>query len=260
MKLIFFDIDGTLISEKDNSMLESTKDAIKIARANGNICMVNTGRSYKLVGDWLPKLVDFDGYLCGCGTHIIYHGNTILHETFDVNTAQFIIDGLEKYKIDAVLEGSDNNYHNELDKMHTDKFRNFMKSFKKHNYGLYSEACGNYDKFYCYAPEKWQIEGFMKEYEHLLDFIDRERGFYEIAPKGFSKASAMEYIANKLEIPMEDTVAIGDSNNDLLMLRCAHTPIAMGNGNDNVKSIAKFITTDVDDNGIYNALEWLGVL
>lgn len=260
MKLIFFDIDGTLIAEHDHSLSESTRNAINTARKNGHVCMVNTGRSYKLVGGWLPKLQEFDGYLCGCGTHIIYQNRCLVHETFDIKTAKAIIAGLEKYEIDAVLEGSGNNFHNDLKKMHTKVFYDYMLHFEKEHYGSYEEAPGQFDKFYCYAPLPGQMEGFQKEFGHILDFIDREKGFYEIAPKGYSKASGMKYMAEYLKIPMEDTVAIGDSNNDLGMLTCAHTAIAMGNGNSTVKEMADYVTTDVDKDGIFNALSWIGVL
>ena len=47
MKIIFFDIDGTLICGGSELMSESTKEAIRIARANGHICMINTGRRGK---------------------------------------------------------------------------------------------------------------------------------------------------------------------------------------------------------------------
>ena len=50
MKIIFFDIDGTLICGGSELMSESTKEAIRIARANGHICMINTGRTKRLVG------------------------------------------------------------------------------------------------------------------------------------------------------------------------------------------------------------------
>ena len=93
-----------------------------------------------------------------------------------------------------------------------------------------------------------------------MDFIDRERGFYEILPKGCSKASAIRHMAKLLQIPMEDTVAIGDSNNDLSMLKCVGTSIAMGNSTQNILDMADYITTDVDKDGIWNALEWLGVI
>jgi Cof subfamily protein (haloacid dehalogenase superfamily) len=104
------------------------------------------------------------------------------------------------------------------------------------------------------------MDGMKHDLSEILDFIDREQGFYEIVPKGYSKATAIRYITEYLNIPMEDTVAIGDSNNDLPMLQYAHTSIAMGNSSKQVLEVADYITTDVDKDGIWNALKWLGVL
>ena len=78
-------------------------------------------------------------------------------------------------------------------------------------------------------------------------------------PKGFSKASAMNFVADALKIPMNRTVAIGDSSNDIPMISRAAIGIAMGNATEDVKEIADYVTTDVDSDGIWNALKWLGV-
>ncbi|MBP5264096.1 MAG: HAD-IIB family hydrolase, partial [Lachnospiraceae bacterium] len=102
----------------------------------------------------------------------------------------------------------------------------------------------------------------------LLDAIDREHGFYEIVPKGVSKASCMddlvEYLNNSGKYPekisIEDTVAIGDSNNDLPMLEHAGCAIAMGESSQQVLAMADFITAPVMQDGIYKALEWLGCI
>ena len=104
------------------------------------------------------------------------------------------------------------------------------------------------------------MDGMKRDLSDILDFIEREHGFYELVPKGYSKATAIHYIAEHLNIAMEDTVAIGDSNNDLPMLKCAHTSIAMGNSSPQVLEMADYVTTDVDKDGIWNALKWLGVL
>lgn len=260
MKLIFFDIDGTLIGKQRQGIPESAKEAVCQARSNGHICLVNTGRTYKMVGGWLPGLLEFDGYLCGCGTHIIYQGRTLLHHTFAVSEAGHIVEGLEKYKIDAVLEGSENNYHNLPERMHTDVFRRYMELFAGEGYGGYGEAPGRFDKFYCYAPDPGQIQGFYGEYKELLDVIDREKGFYEVVPKGFSKGGGIRYMAEYLGVPIENTAAVGDSNNDLDMLKCAGNAIAMGNAGNAVKEMADYITTDLEQDGIRNALNWLKVL
>ncbi len=259
MKIIFFDIDGTLIDEQ-LQMLDSTKEAIVRARKNGHICMINTGRTDKLVRGHISDLVEFDGYLMGCGTMITYHNQVLLHKTFDEGQARYIIEGLRKYKIDAVLEGSENNFHDDFKRMNTKTFHDFVVRFAECDYGSFEEAVGHFDKFYAYVEEKNTMDAFRRDYEDMLDFIDREKGFYEIVPKGYSKASGMRYLADYLHLSMEDTVAIGDSGNDIPMLEAAHVSIAMGNATKRVLDLADYITTDVKQEGIWNALKWLGVL
>lgn len=259
-KLLFFDIDGTLIGEGSQQMSESTRCAIRTARENGHICVINTGRTQVLVGKEITDQVEFDGYLLGCGTMVIYHGEELMHQTFSKDFSLRIMDGLARHKIDAILEGKDNNYCPDLDALHTETFRNFARPLQG-KYAMSLEyAPGNFDKFYAYVDHREQMEAFAAEFAEELDFIDREKGFFEILPKGYSKASAITYLAEKLKISIEDTVAIGDSNNDLPMLECAGISIAMGNASKAVLEMADYITTDVCEDGIWNALKWLEVL
>jgi len=90
--------------------------------------------------------------------------------------------------------------------------------------------------------------------------IQREGNFLEVVPHGFSKATGIRFLMEKYDIPLERIYAFGDSNNDLPMLKYAHTSIAMGNSSKQVLETADYITTDVDKDGIWNALKWLGVL
>lgn len=62
-------------------------------------------------------------------------------------------------------------------------------------------------------------------FEHDLTFIDRGNGFYEVVPMGYSKASGMQFLMDHFAIAKEDTIAIGDSTNDLPMLSYAGTGI-----------------------------------
>lgn len=267
-KLIFFDIDGTLISNW-REMPQSAAEAVRIAKENGHLCLVNTGRTASLVMDWLPKLAPFDGYLCGCGTQIFFHGRELLHKTFTQKEAEGIIQGLEKYRIDAILEGEETNFHNELDKMHTATLRQYiLDHYRDRNWDNYQLAPGRFDKFYCYADDSGSVYRFMEEQGDLLDLIDREQGFFEIVPKGYSKATCMDFLAEYLnasekypkKITTRDMVAIGDSNNDLPMLEHAGTAIAMGESSQGVLEIADYVTTPVMQDGIWNALKWLGCI
>ncbi len=260
MKMIFFDIDGTLIGEGSQTLAESTKKAIDRARENGHICMVNTGRTWRLVGGWLPAQAEFDGYLLGCGTMARYHGKILWHRSFSEEQSRRIIEALDRYGIDFLLEGSEENYIKKLAEFRSEFFRREMEVRRYREYRDREEVYGRFEKLLLYVEEQERLESFRQEFARELDFIDRDAGFWEVIPMGCSKGCAMERLADMLRIPMADTVAIGDSNNDLEMLRCAGTSIAMGNAIAPVLDMADHVTTDVTQDGIRNALDWLGVL
>ena len=260
MKLIFFDVDGTLIGDKGQVLAQSTKEAIGKARDNGHICMVNTGRTWRLVADWLPGQADFDGYLLGCGSMARYRGEVLWHRTFSMEQGRWIMEALDRCGIDALLEGSEENYSKNLSEFRTSVFRHHMGVRYRRKYGAWEEACGRFDKLFMYVDEDSRLERFRQEFAEELDFIDRDRGFWEVIPAGCSKGLAMEELAEALGIPMADTVAVGDSSNDLEMLQRAGTAIAMGNATQGIRDLADYVTTDVMEDGIWNALDWLGVL
>ena len=236
-KIIFFDIDGTLIDETTKLMSESTKEAIRTARKNGHICMINTGRTQRLVGKNITDQVEFDGYLMGCGTMIVYHDEVLFHKTLTEDLSARILAALRKYKIDALLEGREENFSDKPESMHTKVFRKFAEGYANRNYDTFEHALGRYDKIFAYTDDPAAMQAFREEFIEELDFIDRENDFFEIVPKGYSKATAIHFIADKLQTSMENTVAIGDSNNDLPMLQCAYTSIAMGNSTANVLEV-----------------------
>ena len=275
MKLIFFDIDGTLVER--GKIPDSAVKAIQKAQENGHLCLVNTGRTACLVTGWLPELVPFDGYLCGCGTHILFRGKVILHKTFTREEALDILEGLKKYRIDAILEGAENDYHDDPDRMYTETFRRYIAKCSPEKYmprdlagkgwESYEQAPGRFDKFYCFADDLDAVKKFVGERADYLSLIDREKGYYEIVPKGFSKASGMDFLIEALnasgeykqKITRENTVAIGDSGNDIAMLSHAGIAIAMGNSTKEVLDMADFVTGSVNEDGIATALKWLGV-
>lgn len=255
MKVIFFDIDGTLIDE-NHHMLESTKEAIQAARKNGHLCFINTGRTNCLVENSIAKMTEFDGFVMGCGTMISMNHKILHHHSFSRELGNRIIEGLLAHQIDAVLERDDRIFHRRAEEMFTTTFFNYMKPFMNQcPSGSYEDCDGVFDKFFCYSDTPSQIMDFLHEFENELDFIDREHGYFEVLPKGYSKAFGIKKLMAELDLSMEDTIAVGDSNNDKEMMLMAHTSIAMGNSNAEIKEIATFVTTDVDKDGIQNALK-----
>ena len=85
-KLLFFDIDGTLITEEDGTMPESTKKALMQAREQGHFLFINTGRTWKSLPERILHL-NFDGYVCGCGTHIFFRERSFWQQDFPISCA-----------------------------------------------------------------------------------------------------------------------------------------------------------------------------
>ena len=78
-KLLFFDIDGTLITEDGRRYFpESAKKALRQARENGHLVFINTGRVMCNITEEI-KSAGFDGFVCGCGTYISYRDQVIFH-------------------------------------------------------------------------------------------------------------------------------------------------------------------------------------
>ena len=87
-----------------------------------------------------------------------------------------------------------------------------------------------------------------------LEAICSGPGLYDIMPKGSSKGNALLRLAEYLNVPAENTFAIGDNENDISMIAGAHYGIAMGNATEGAKKAAYYITADYDSLGFAKAV------
>ena len=78
--------------------------------------------------------------------------------------------------------------------------------------------------------------------------------------KGINKSYGMEKYLEYVGLTRKDAIAFGDGPNDLDMLSFAETGVAMGNGLEEVKKLADFVTKDINENGIAYALKELGLV
>lgn len=255
--IIFFDIDGTLLIEETHIIPESTKKALKLAQEKGNLIFINTGRPRKSLDTFITDL-NFDGYICGCGTYIEYNNDVLISKDLGHELCKKIVDKLRECKIDAILEGKDSLYYDEDNNIKSKEVLNIKKHHTKEK--LYTGMTWddkniNFDKFTIFGDEKSDFSSFINEFNDIFEFIHRGENFYEVIPLGYSKASGIEFIINELNIPHENTYAIGDSTNDLSMLSYVKHSIAMGNSTPKLFEYVSYITKDIKDDGIEYALK-----
>ncbi|WP_294392595.1 HAD family hydrolase [uncultured Clostridium sp.] len=253
--IIFFDIDGTLLSETTHLIPDSTKLALKEARKNGHLLFINTGRASSNIDSYIKEL-DFDGYVCGCGTYIEFRNKELFSRTLDNEFTKELVKNIRDCKLDGIIESKTATYYDdfiygpevkEIKEHHLLKNGQVIKSFDEENMDC--------DKFVIWYNDESDFNKFHDIYKNDFDFIHRDVNFYEIVPKGYSKASGIEFLIKVLDIPYENTYAVGDSTNDLSMLQYVKNSIAMGNSNPILFDIVSYITDDIEENGIYNALK-----
>ena len=105
-KLLFFDIDGTLLTAYPWTIPDSTQQALKAARKNGHLLFINSGRTYTMLPDMIREM-NFDGYVCGCGSQIYLHDKLLLSSSIPNPLCREIVERLRKSRLPACFERPD---------------------------------------------------------------------------------------------------------------------------------------------------------
>ena len=268
-KLVFLDIDGTLIP-RSQQMREKTIQALRQANDNGHILCICTGRTYCEMPEAMKR---FDGIISAAGACVIWKNKILLAEYFSNREKRQVMDLLEKADAVYTMEGFDDlymkreNYEKLLKDLEgrDEEERKILQLFERTRFCTEAEKMEKVHKcsYFCARnSDEWFKESLKKWGMNQAAFSqgDARGNSGEITKAAFTKGSAVRYLSGYLGIPVEDTIAIGDSENDLAMLRAAGTGIAMGNANDFIKEAADDVTGSVDEDGVYQAFLKYGLI
>lgn len=261
-KMLFFDIDGTLITDDESRTFpESAKQAIRLARDNGHLVFINSGRVLVSIDDFI-RAVDFDGYVCGCGTYISSQGKELLHHKLNREKCHEAVLKCRDYGMMSIFEHTE---HIAYDKEVKGCYhRKILDYFKRMNCRIIDDIESPefiFDKFTTWYEEKNPyVKDFVEYISRDFECIKREGNFFEIVPKGFSKATGIKFLTEYYNIPLANVFVFGDSNNDLEMLQYVPHSIAMGKCTPEVEAAASYKTDTVLADGIYNAMKHFGVI
>ncbi len=250
IKVIFFDIDGTLLSHTTGQVPESTRRALKQAQENGIRIVVATGRDLVELSKLPVMDLNFDGYLTLNGNICLdkekhmFAGNEI-----DAGEVEVLVQIFQGGRIPFVLIGENQRYINYVDDV--------VIQTQNATHGTIPDI-GEYhgEKIYqCLAFVSAEVR---ERLEQLLDHCSitswNETGIDIIAKTG-GKAAGIQKFLNREGLKRSEVMAFGDGENDMAMLQYAGIGVAMGNGKESLKRAADYVTADVDDDGIEKALK-----
>lgn len=257
-KIIFLDVDSTLYSHKTNSIPISTINAIKEAKKNGHLIALATGRSALLTSFLgIFDVIDFDYFVTINGTLVFDKDmNIIFQKPIDKESINKVINITNNHKLNLVFITSDSYFllHDEDKQAHLGYDPLHIKLPKKKKYEnevIYQINIFCEDKF---------LPFYLNETSSTLSYSKLNNYGYDVYAKNQSKATGILHLINYLGIDISDTIAIGDGHNDKEMIELCNIGIAMGNSIPKVKEVSNYITTDIDDNGIYNALKHFNII
>ncbi|MEK5037009.1 Cof-type HAD-IIB family hydrolase [Sporosarcina sp. FSL K6-3457] len=254
-KVVFFDLDGTLLNE-NKVVLESSKKAIRALQDKGIYTAISTGRS-PLMFDWLLEELNISSYVSMNGQHVIFEGEEIYANPMDP-------DMIHDLSTIAQRNGDGLAYSNhQMIKVNAEMHPFIYPSYEglRLDYPLvemdfYKHSPVYQVQLYC---ERKDTQMYIQRYADYT-FIDWGDYGSDVLPKGSSKAVGVQKMLEKLGVQKENSYAFGDGTNDFEMLAFVGTGIAMENAVPELKAQADFVTTSCSEDGILNGLVSVGLL
>ena len=258
IKAIFFDIDGTLVSFKTHRVPPTTVHAIETLRSRGIKVFIATGRPFYQINN-LGDL-QFDGYVTLNGAWCIDHTGRVIFRNpiplADLDAINHRLDNGDKFPC-AFMTPSQV-YINYVDQTVADVAA-MVGLNPPPIRDLHEVAQEEVLQINIYVGSQ-QEEVLMRDVFKHCTSSRWYPAFADLNVKGNSKSTGIDQILADYTIPLSETLSFGDGGNDIPMLRHTGFSVAMGNAADAVKEAATYVTTDVDHEGIPNALRHFGLI
>lgn len=263
--LAALDLDGTLLHE-DKSISDYTLKILQKAVEHGIILVPASGRALNGMRENILKIKGIRYAICsnGASTVNIETGETIQETFISTERAVEMIEYLKQYPV-SIYAHTDQGIFRER----TIEKRILCEKFPYICFGgTYVENLAHYFtenkikifKLGILVLENWAEKEILEKgspNSHILFFRTGDR-IVEVNSSASSKGNALRFLCEKLEIPMEKVLAIGDNENDISMLELAGVAAAMGNAKEDVKSVACWVAATNEEDGAARFLEeWI---
>ena len=255
-KLIALDIDGTIL-DKNLQVLPSTRMAIESLRAQGHYVTLATGRSRVLAKPVIDAL-DFENYILCNGAAAFKDNKQIHKQLLPMDSLKALKEEVVPLGIDVALVGLDETKR--ITSLDLPKMTDAMESFGSTLPNLDPQFAKEEDVYAGLAFYSAKHEGRFDEKYQDLRFVRWHPNCVDVLTQGISKAATILQVADDLDIQQEDIICFGDGMNDREMLSMAGVGVAMGNANAEVQKHADLVTQDHNSDGIYHALNKLGLI
>ena len=279
-KLIFLDIDGTLLPPGDMLIPDSTLQALRAARANGHKLFLCTGRNLRMTAPLL-EYGCFDGAICSAGGYVLCDGQVLVDLPMEPEQCSGLSAVLEQHGVDYTLESRDETFAGPKmtarwkftadapDKPLNSEAARWRKAMED---GMTMSPLAEYKgeplyKIVYIAERSEDLNEAKRLYEDRFVFCESKpdglNGGYvngELINRKFDKGRGIKAVCDYLGVPLQNSIGFGDSDNDLQMTDVVGISVCMANGSDNLKKLCDRICPAVTEDGVARELKTLGLI
>ncbi len=234
-KLIALDMDGTLLNE-NGAISDENRQAIEDAQANGIHVVLSTGRSILTCGKY-AKSLNLTSYLVTVNGSEIWDCSGNLYERNVIHTdfIHMMWEWAETNKTHFWAVATDKVWRNQMPE------NIFEHTWLKFGFDFADDSLRD-------TITKRLLSN------QQLEVSNSSPTNIEVNAAGVNKAMALLHVCNRLGISMDDVIAMGDSLNDIKMIKAAGCGVAMGNAQNEVKNAADWIAATNEENGVAKAI------
>lgn len=259
IRLIALDLDGTLL-DPAGRITEGTKAAIAQARASGVRVVLNTGRAIQEAVLFAEEAGCDDLTSCLGGAALVHAGTGEVLRRHDIPepSGRRVLELCLKREIELMVFAGNEII---LDPYSADSLRRNYHYPAFHNAAIVTEEPLAYMAGHGlpltkvhgdWAPGRYPLKE-LAALPGVALTASNDRDF-ELVAAGVDKGRMLALLAALYGVPLQDCAAVGDSDNDLAMLRAVGTPIAMGNASRAVKAAAVRVVPSNGEDGAARAI------
>ena len=270
IKLITFDLDGTLFNSK-KEVTPATLEALDKASSMGIEIVPATGRFWNVIPENVKNIPNIHYSISLNGAEVFDVVNSKSLARFEIPSQRalkmaHVFDDIPNIIYDCIINGQGYMRRELYEKIQdfmvgawqAKIVSDFRKPLESKNFYEFVAASNGVQKMQVYTLDKDLrlnlLQALPVVFPHNL-FTSSIPNNIEINDMKANKGSGLKFLAQYLNIPLENTLAFGDGLNDLSMIKNAGIGAAMGNSCKEILDIADFVTTDCDHDGVAEGIK-----
>lgn len=257
IKIIFVDIDFTVLNHFIHDFDYESLEALNKAQKNGVKIVISTSRPYDSMKHTnILKYIKPDAVVCTNGA-IVMVGNKILrNHCYDEELVRQTISTCSKHHLVIEYSTEKERYFSIKRNCYCDRF---FEVYAETDPGVKKYKHGNVSAMLLLAPEKYD-EVLKKELSPKISYIRFDTYCVDLQIERTFKSDGIKILLDYYGISSDNALSIGDDIADIYMFKATKYSIALGNGKDEVKKAATFVTKHINEHGVKIGLEHYKVI